>query len=96
MIIEKNGRLYGKGKGLGGSFITNSNIFSDFEEFEMDWIFTQARVRKLSDEQNKRRQQIRIDCINRQNKSKAIFRTIYIVLSFISIFGLFILSALLH
>lgn len=27
MIVEKNGRLYGKGTGLGGSAVVNPNIF---------------------------------------------------------------------
>lgn len=96
MIIEKNGRLYGKGKGLGSSLITNSNIFSDFEEFEMDWIFTQAKIRRLSEERDQLRKQIRFDCMTRQNKRKAIFRAIYVAVSFISVFGFFILSTLLH
>ena len=42
MIVEKNGRLYGKGTGFGGSAVVNPNIFSDSEEFWMsnylDWL----------------------------------------------------------
>lgn len=39
MIVEKNGRLYGRGTGFGGSAVVNPNIFSDSEEFETSWIF---------------------------------------------------------
>ena len=43
MVVEKNGRLYGKGTGLGGSAVINPNIFSYSEEFKTSWIFTQAK-----------------------------------------------------
>lgn len=42
MIVEKNGRLYCRGTGFGGSAVVNPNIFSDSEEFWMsnylDWL----------------------------------------------------------
>ena len=96
MIVEKNGRLYGRGTGFGGSTVVNPNIFSDSEEFETSWIFTQAKIRRLSEEREKLRKQIRFNCMTRQNKRKAIFRAIYVAVSFISVFGFFILSTLLY
>ena len=96
MLVAKNGRLYGKGTGLGGSAVINPNIFSDSEEFETSWIFTQARISRLSEERDQLLKQSRFDCMTRQNKRKAIFRAIYVAVSFISVFGFFILSTLLH
>ena len=58
--------------------------------------FTQAKIRRLSEERDQLRKQIRFDCMTRQNKRKAIFRAIYVEVSFISVFGFFILSTLLH